>query len=147
MSKHNSDPLLESNPNRYVLFPLSDQTIWQMYKKQVDCFWRVEEVDLSKDLTHWNSLYLSGRLHKPVNTFIASRTLMKYQERNLEAAFNAALLLTSKVFSVPELLKVICSLSYLGDIRLGFAEDSKKVERIVHGTNYYLEFAKEKKIP
>lgn len=108
----------------------------------------VIDVDiLEKDLTHWNSLYLSGRLHKPVNTFIASRTLMKYQERNLEAAFNAALLLTSKVFSVPELLKVICSLSYLGDIRLGFAEDSKKVERIVHGTNYYLEFAKEKKIP
>jgi ribonucleotide reductase beta subunit family protein with ferritin-like domain len=27
-----------------------------MYKKQVDCFWRAEEIDLSKDLTHWESL-------------------------------------------------------------------------------------------
>ena len=27
-----------------------------MYKKQIDCFWRVEEVDLSKDLTHWKTL-------------------------------------------------------------------------------------------
>lgn len=27
-----------------------------MYKKQVDCFWRAEEIDLSKDLPHWNSL-------------------------------------------------------------------------------------------
>jgi ribonucleoside-diphosphate reductase subunit M2 len=27
-----------------------------MYKKQVDCFWRAEEIDLSKDLTHWECL-------------------------------------------------------------------------------------------
>ena len=27
-----------------------------MYKKQVDCFWRAEEIDLSKDINHWNSL-------------------------------------------------------------------------------------------
>jgi ribonucleoside-diphosphate reductase subunit M2 len=27
-----------------------------MYKKQVDCFWRAEEIDLSKDLNDWNSL-------------------------------------------------------------------------------------------
>ena len=27
-----------------------------MYKKQVDCFWRAEEIDLSKDSTHWDSL-------------------------------------------------------------------------------------------
>jgi ribonucleoside-diphosphate reductase subunit M2 len=27
-----------------------------MYKKQIDCFWRAEEIDLSKDLTNWDSL-------------------------------------------------------------------------------------------
>ena len=27
-----------------------------MYKKQEDLFWRAQEVDLSKDLAHWNSL-------------------------------------------------------------------------------------------
>ena len=27
-----------------------------MYKKQVDCFWRAEEIDLTKDLAHWDSL-------------------------------------------------------------------------------------------
>ena len=25
-----------------------------MYKKQVDCFWRAEEIDFSKDLVDWN---------------------------------------------------------------------------------------------
>ena len=38
------------------MFPIQDQEIWKMYKKQVDCFWRAEEIDLSKDLVHWDSL-------------------------------------------------------------------------------------------
>jgi ribonucleoside-diphosphate reductase subunit M2 len=27
-----------------------------MYKKQIDCFWRAEEIDLSKDISHWEGL-------------------------------------------------------------------------------------------
>jgi ribonucleoside-diphosphate reductase subunit M2 len=27
-----------------------------MYKKQMDCFWRAEEIDLSKDIKHWPTL-------------------------------------------------------------------------------------------
>jgi ribonucleotide reductase beta subunit family protein with ferritin-like domain len=50
------EPLLEEDHNRFVLFPIKDATIWNMYKKQVDCFWRAEEVDLTKDIAHWNSL-------------------------------------------------------------------------------------------
>ena len=55
MSKNNAEPLLTSNDNRYVMFPIQDQSIWKMYKKQVDCFWRAEEIDLSKDVLHWQS--------------------------------------------------------------------------------------------
>ena len=40
----------------YTMFPIQDIEAWYMYKKQVDCFWRVEEVDLSKDLVHWKQL-------------------------------------------------------------------------------------------
>ena len=50
------DPLLCPNDNRYVMFPIQDKEIWEMYKKQVDCFWRAEEIDLSKDLNHWLTL-------------------------------------------------------------------------------------------
>jgi len=56
MSKTVNEPLLQDNEDRYVMFPIQDQDIWQMYKKQVECFWRAEEIDLSKDLTHWESL-------------------------------------------------------------------------------------------
>ncbi len=56
MSKTVQEPLLQEDENRYVMFPIQDQTVWEMYKKQVDCFWRAEEVDLSKDYLDWETL-------------------------------------------------------------------------------------------
>jgi ribonucleoside-diphosphate reductase subunit M2 len=56
MSKSIQEPLLSPDDNRFVMFPIQHQDIWEMYKKQVDCFWRAEEIDLSKDLTHWDTL-------------------------------------------------------------------------------------------
>ena len=56
MAKSNQEPLLTADDSRFVMFPIADDSIWKMYKKQVDCFWRAEEVDLSKDTTHWESL-------------------------------------------------------------------------------------------
>tara|TARA_Y100000992_G_C21262619_1_gene492134 strand:- start:584 stop:1561 length:978 start_codon:yes stop_codon:yes gene_type:complete len=52
----NTEQLLKSDDNRYVMFPIEHDDIWQMYKRQVDCFWRAEEVDLSKDLKDWEKL-------------------------------------------------------------------------------------------
>jgi len=49
--------------NRYVMFPIMDDSIWKMYKKQIDCFWRAEEVDLSKDLSDWNQKLNSDEKH------------------------------------------------------------------------------------
>jgi ribonucleotide reductase beta subunit family protein with ferritin-like domain len=56
MSKHNTEPLLTPDDKRFVMFPIRDQSIWQMYKKQVACFWTVEEMDLSKDPADWGKL-------------------------------------------------------------------------------------------
>lgn len=50
------EPLLQDNPNRFVLFPIQYQDIWDMYKKQQACFWVVEEIDLASDLKDWESL-------------------------------------------------------------------------------------------
>ncbi len=38
------------------MFPIENPGMWDMYKRQVDCFWRAEEVDLSKDRAHWEKL-------------------------------------------------------------------------------------------
>ena len=56
MSKNQIEPLLAPDDNRFVMFPIKHDDIWEMYKKQVDCFWRPEEIDLTKDLVNWESL-------------------------------------------------------------------------------------------
>ena len=54
--QQDTEPLLQETEDRFVMFPIQDETIWLMYKKQVECFWRAEEVDLSKDLASWTTL-------------------------------------------------------------------------------------------
>ncbi len=56
MSKNVIEPLLNPDDNRFVMFPIKYEDIWQMYKKQIDCFWRAEEIDLTKDISHWEML-------------------------------------------------------------------------------------------
>jgi ribonucleoside-diphosphate reductase beta chain len=56
MSKTTTEPLLTPDDNRFVMFPIKHDDIWEMYKKQVDCFWRPEEIDLTKDYNDWDSL-------------------------------------------------------------------------------------------
>lgn len=56
MAAKSNEPILEPNDDRFVMFPIHHQDIWDLYKKQVDCFWRAEEVDLSKDLIDWDKL-------------------------------------------------------------------------------------------
>ena len=50
------EPLLQENPDRFVIFPIEHPDIWEMYKKAEASFWTTEELDLSNDLTDWNSL-------------------------------------------------------------------------------------------
>lgn len=50
------EPLLKDNPRRFVVFPIEYHDIWKMYKKAEASFWTAEEVDLSKDLIHWECL-------------------------------------------------------------------------------------------
>ncbi|KAK6295045.1 ribonucleoside-diphosphate reductase subunit M2 [Coregonus clupeaformis] len=57
VNKFNTEePLLKENPRRFVIFPIKYHDIWQMYKKAEASFWTAEEVDLSKDTQHWESL-------------------------------------------------------------------------------------------
>ncbi|OWK63335.1 Ribonucleoside-diphosphate reductase subunit M2 [Lonchura striata] len=62
------EPLLRENPRRFVIFPIQYHDIWQMYKKAEASFWTAEEVDLSKDLQHWESL-------KPEEKYFISHVL------------------------------------------------------------------------
>eukprot|EP00571_Detonula_confervacea_P013073 CAMPEP_0172310740 /NCGR_PEP_ID=MMETSP1058-20130122/12663_1 /TAXON_ID=83371 /ORGANISM="Detonula confervacea, Strain CCMP 353" /LENGTH=408 /DNA_ID=CAMNT_0013023675 /DNA_START=30 /DNA_END=1256 /DNA_ORIENTATION=- len=54
--RHAVEPLLRENPSRFVLFPIEDNEIWQMYKKAEASFWTAEEIDLASDLKDWDTL-------------------------------------------------------------------------------------------
>ena len=56
MSHLTEEPILQESNDRYTMFPVKYDDIYQAYKRQVDSFWRPEEVDLSKDLSDWKSL-------------------------------------------------------------------------------------------
>jgi ribonucleoside-diphosphate reductase subunit M2 len=51
-----AEPLLDKNDDRFTMFPIKYGDIWEMYKKAEASFWTAEEVDLSDDIKHWETL-------------------------------------------------------------------------------------------
>lgn len=49
------EPILAENKNRFVLFPIKHDDIWQYYKKAEASFWTAEEIDLHQDLQDWDA--------------------------------------------------------------------------------------------
>jgi len=68
------EPILTPNPNRYVIFPIKHDDIWQAYKTSEHLFWTAEEIDLSQDLTDWNTKLNDDERHylKMVLAFFAA---------------------------------------------------------------------------
>ena len=50
-----TEPILQENANRFVIFPIKHHDIWEWYKKMEASFWTAEEIDLSQDLNDWNN--------------------------------------------------------------------------------------------
>lgn len=50
------EPLLTEERNRFVLFPIQNDAVWEMYKKHVASFWTAEEIDLGDDMKDWHKL-------------------------------------------------------------------------------------------
>ncbi|MBU3010465.1 ribonucleotide-diphosphate reductase subunit beta [Polaribacter vadi] len=53
MSKQ--EPILQPNNNRFVIFPIQHNDLWEWYKKQQACFWTAEEIDLHSDIVDWTT--------------------------------------------------------------------------------------------
>ncbi|MBX9852882.1 MAG: ribonucleoside-diphosphate reductase small subunit [Cytophagaceae bacterium] len=58
-----TEPLLTENKNRFVLFPIQHDDIWQMYKKAEASFWTAEEIDLSQDTNDWENKMNDNERH------------------------------------------------------------------------------------
>ena len=68
------EPILEENKNRFVLFPIQHNDIWNFYKKAEASFWTAEEIDLSPDLIDWENKLNDDERHfiKHVLAFFAA---------------------------------------------------------------------------
>jgi ribonucleoside-diphosphate reductase beta chain len=68
------EPILEDNPNRFVLFPIIHDDIWAFYKKSEASFWTAEEIDLEADLVDWEKKLNDDERHfvKHVLAFFAA---------------------------------------------------------------------------
>ncbi|KAI3648340.1 hypothetical protein MP228_006194 [Amoeboaphelidium protococcarum] len=96
---------------------------------------------LVSDLTNWDTLYVAGRLQKPVLFESNSQEVLSAYKQNLNSALTVAvLMMPQSVFTKLELFTQICQLSYMGDFRMYFkAEDPKKIHNIV--SHQYQQFS------
>ena len=68
------EPILEPSNDRFVLFPIEHNDIWEMYKNQQASFWTAEEIDLSGDINDWENKLNDNERHfiKHVLAFFAA---------------------------------------------------------------------------
>ena len=50
------EPLLDATEDRFTIFPIRHQDVWDRYKQHMSVIWMAEEIDLSKDMAHWEKL-------------------------------------------------------------------------------------------
>ncbi|HET8809470.1 MAG TPA: ribonucleotide-diphosphate reductase subunit beta [Flavobacteriaceae bacterium] len=50
-----TEPILQENKNRFVIFPIKHHDIWEWYKKMEASFWTAEEINLDQDIPDWNN--------------------------------------------------------------------------------------------
>ncbi|KAI9370533.1 mitochondrial matrix Mmp37-domain-containing protein [Aspergillus egyptiacus] len=87
---------------------------------------------LCKDLSRWETLYLAGRLQKPVKILRDHPKVRLANQINLLSAVRVALLLLPEEFTEFQLYSTIASISYMGDLRMALpVEDPRKVSNIV----------------
>ena len=87
---------------------------------------------LCRDLSEWDTLYLAGRLQKPVKILRDDPRVRLANQVNLISAVRTALLLLPPKFSEQQLYNTIAGISYMGDPRMSLgAENQNKVNNIV----------------
>jgi translocator assembly and maintenance protein 41 len=87
---------------------------------------------LCRDLIDWDTLYLAGRMHKPVKILRDDARVRLANQVNLTEAVRVALLTLPERFNEVELYEKIAGISYVGDFRMVVGENPNKVHNIVH---------------
>lgn len=106
----------------------------------------IDKFDFLYDLENWSNFYMAGRTQKPVMIVAGDDEIENAIMKNRTNALITSLILNSdKVVDEKILFETLCSLSYLGDVRMALKlENPNKVGNIVSAEldefkNTYLE--------
>lgn len=107
----------------------------QIYENGFRFKYGVTEVeDFIHNLKTWENIFVAGRFQKPVFELKSNDEIREAIEINRRKAYYVATLLSESVTTNFKLLKLLCSLSYMGALRMKIAENPRKVENIVIGS-------------
>jgi len=90
--------------------------------------------NLKNDLYNWETLYIAGRMQKPVLTLVENNDIEKAKQSNLKNALKMAILSLpyhQTEINEKDLFLIIAGFSYQGDFRMKFGENPNKVKNIV----------------
>ena len=115
--------------SRYTLFPIKDKEIWAKAKQALACFWTVEEIDFSKDLSDWKKLNDQERFFiKRVLAFFAGADGIVL-ENLMDNFYNEVTLMESRYFyAVQEMMESIHSETYSTMIQEYVKDPAEKKE-------------------
>lgn len=82
-----TEELLSDTKNRFVLFPIKYDSIWEMYKKAQSVFWVPNEVDLTKDLDDWDNVLNENEKYFILNVLAFFSSSDSIVNENLSARF------------------------------------------------------------
>lgn len=70
----NKELILTESDDRFVLFPIQHDAVWEMRKQALACFWTTDEIDLEADIVDWNEKLNDNERHfiKHVLAFFAA---------------------------------------------------------------------------
>lgn len=94
----------------------------------------IEKEDFINDLCTWDKFYVAGRFQKPMLEVESEIDLNDAILRNRLSAFLIACLLSDEYTTYFDLFERLCNFSYMGDFRMGIAENPNKVKNIVNGS-------------
>jgi hypothetical protein len=103
-------PLLQTNPHRFVLFPIQHNDIWRVYKKAKASFWTTKDINLSADAMDLNRLSLTEQhfishvlaflQHLMASSTRISAAILQQKSRCLKLDVSTAFRLPSKTSTV-----------------------------------------------
>lgn len=130
-----TEPILQENPNRFTLFPIQKQKLYQQYKNHLAVFWVTEEVSLDRDRKDWVKLSENEKVFiKNVLAFFAGSDGIV--QENLASRFMKEIQLPEarNFYSVQLMIEAVHSEMYslLIDTYIEDKEDKLNLFRAIH---------------